>query len=49
VLVAFLDENDEPIWSEVLPLINMAYRVDTGAMPTMDMEFAMYSVRRKPR
>jgi hypothetical protein len=49
VLVAFLDDNDDPIWSEVLPLMNMQYRVDgAGTLPTMDMEFGMYSVRKSP-
>jgi hypothetical protein len=45
VLVAFLDENDDPVWSEVLPALSC--RVDypgAGEMPRMELEFALYSV-----
>lgn len=45
VLVAFLDENDEPLWSEVMPVLEC--RVDypvSGEMPRMELEFALHSV-----
>lgn len=48
VLVAFLDENDEPVWSEVLPALNC--RVDfpgAGEVPRMEIEFGLYSVAKK--
>lgn len=45
VLVAFLDENDDPVWSEVLPALNCQLDFPgAGEMPRMNIEFAMYSV-----
>jgi hypothetical protein len=45
VLVAFLDENDDPVWSEVMPALscNVDYP-GSGEMPRMELVFALYSV-----
>lgn len=42
VLVAFLDKNDEPTWSYILPCTNIDIRFEPGEpCPRMSMDFYM--------